>query len=146
MECEEEDRCESSWLVLFLLNSSSIISHQWLPRLWLSIHLTGKFLVNSQSLKQRIDESLEEIIVKLAEPVLIEFRICSMINSGHLVCNNSVPKWKTRFFPVIMTYFDGKNFKIVSNNCMRNLLFSFKIAPHRYKSIANINISLKMWS
>ena len=49
---------------------------------------------------------------------------------------------KTVFFPVIMTYFDGKNVKIVSNNCMRNLLSPGKIAPEKDQSISSINISL----
>ena len=39
-----------------------------------------------------------------------------------------------------MTYFDGKNVKIVSNNCMRNLLSSGKIAPEKDQSISSINI------
>ena len=43
------------------------------------------------------------------------------------------------FFPVIMTYFDGKNVKIVSNNCMRNLLSPGKIAPEKDQSISSIS-------
>ena len=38
-----------------------------------------------------------------------------------------------------MTYFDGKNVKIVSNNCMRNLLSPGKIAPEKDQSISSIS-------